>query len=319
MRLDSMQILERGSVEDVALAARLIGLSWSENRESSLDYTSDFLHSLYSFPNDEPPLAPAFYDRNGLVAFVMGFPRTVQLYGRVVRLLLMTFFTVAPNWKGQGLGRAIWAECLRQAKSAGYEGALHYCVDGTSSNTITAAGACLAGFEARRIFTIRHMMRLLRHEAEHGMGFGSPDPDLFLGAAASLRSNVPLKRVWNAQEVKWLCERPRSLVLTNSAGGALSGYAIDVSDAAHTPCLYVEDVLWDGISSEGRVELLRQFLADASASASMAVVPMLEYADLSPFEAVGFRRSPRVLHAYLTLWSGPVQAPEFPGMYADVL
>jgi hypothetical protein len=64
------------------------------------------------------------------------------------------------------------------------------------------------------------------------------------------------------------------------------------------PCFFVEEVLW---------------------SASLAVVPMLEYADISPFREARIHRSSRLLHAYLTLWFGPVHPPEFPGMRADVL
>lgn len=82
-----------------------------------LDYGELFLRSCLDYP-EGPIIAPAIYDNDTLVAMVCGMPRNVLLMGEKRRLLLMTFLTVAPQWKGRGLGMEVWATCLRQARES---------------------------------------------------------------------------------------------------------------------------------------------------------------------------------------------------------
>jgi GNAT superfamily N-acetyltransferase len=309
--------LSDGPVRDWATAVDLMRQSWKENRETPLDYTLEFVNSLLRYPGDGPVLAPAYYEGDNLIAFVAGFPRSVRLHGQVRRLLLMSFFTVAPAYRGRGYGRAVCANCLRQAKSAGYDGVLHYCAEGNSSNAVTLAAAKSAGFEARRVFTVKYLLRLLRPS-------GGPaseqevDPHLFLNAVESL-APAPLSRVWSAAEAEWQMSSPGRLFSSDANGGVLTGCIINVRDAAHTPCLFVEDVLWGNLTPDARSALLDRLLARASRTATLAALPILEYADVSPFREAGFRRSPRLLHAYLTLWHAQPDLQEFRSMYIDVL
>jgi GNAT superfamily N-acetyltransferase len=319
IHLGSVMAISQGAVRDWTAAVDLIGHSWKQNRETPLDYTPEFVYSLLRYPGDGPVIAPASYDNGKLMAFVAGFPRRVRLQGQMLRLLLMSFFTVAPAYRGHGYGSAIWADCLRQAKSAGYDGALHYCVDGNSSNAITVAAAKSAGFEARHVFTVRYVMRLLRPGTGQGPESDTINTSLFLNAAESLGAAVPLTRLWSAAEAEWQMRSPGRLCSADAKGGVLTGYVLNVLDTAHTPCFFVDDILWGQLTPEDRKALVDRLLGRASKVASLAVLPMLEYADLSPFLAAGFRRSPRLLHAYLTLWHAPPDLPELRGMYVDVL
>lgn len=314
--------LDKSVLRDFERAAELIGSSWRENRETSMDYTPEYLRSMMSYPGARPTLAPAFYDGDRLVAFVLGFPRTFVIRGETRTLLLMSFFTVAPGYKGKGIGRRIWAECLLDARKAGYHGALHYCVDTNPSNRITAAGANAAGFEARHIFTVRYLMGFLRRDS--GQGENRDEPPLqstqpFLHATEHLASAIPLKRKWNLHEAEWLRDRPGSILTTDPAGAALSGYLLKTADSTKTSCFFIEDILWDGIAAADRPALLSRCLARAAESATIVTVPILNYADMAAFAAAGFRRSPRVLNTYLTLWDGSAEASEMPSLYTDVL
>lgn len=309
--------LERGTVQSANSAAELIQLSWAENRENPLQYSPELIRSLSGIQGEQPVLMPAFYDNGKLVAFVAGFPRTFLLYGQKRSLLLMTFFTVHPERKGKGLGKAIWAECVRQAKECGYDGTLHYCAEGNPSNGITAAGAREAGFEAKHIFTVRYWMRLLRPGLA-GISAQPVNTDVFLRAAEALSPDIALQRVWSKAEAAWLCNRPDGTVVTDNTG-ALSGYKICVADKDLTPCFFVEDILWGHSTNEERAELLQRFLAEAAQNASLAIVPVLGYSDLSPFQAAGFRRSPRLLHTYLTMWSPLPDEGDLSCIYTDVL
>jgi GNAT superfamily N-acetyltransferase len=311
--------LVQGLIKDSALAAELIRLSWKENHTRSFDFTPEFIQSLLEYPGDGPVLAPAYYDDGKLVAFVMGFPRSMRINGEVRRLLLMTFFTVAPGYKGRGLGQTVWAECLKEARKAGYDGALHYCLDGEPSNSITVRSASSAGFEARRVFTVKFMMRALHAGAEQPHEGTPASVDVFLSAVASMHGEVPVQRTWSVAEARWALHRPRAVCSTNLNGGMLTGYIIHGSDMARTPYFWVEDILWGRLSPKQRTGLLNEVLQRAAVTASLAVVPILKYSDLSPFTAVGFRLFPRLLHTYLTLWTGRWDGAELPCLYADVL
>jgi GNAT superfamily N-acetyltransferase len=311
-----------GPVRDWVKACDVIRESWKHNRQTTFDYTPDYVSSLFEYPGGGPALAPAYYEGGELIAFVVGFPRSVLLEGQVRKLLLMSFFTVAPGYQGQGYGRRIWAECLAQAKNAGYHGILHYCVDGNPSNAITMAGARAAGFEAQHVFTVRHMMRLLRPAADPQPEVEAVDPTLFQAAAESL-VGLPLARLWSATEAQYQMQRPPGRVCcADTAGGVLTGYVLHAADETHRPSLFIEDILWGRLEPESRGGLLSRFMSHASKIASLVIVPLLEYADMSPFIAAGFRRSPRLLHAYLTLLEespSPGALGEFSGMYVDVL
>jgi hypothetical protein len=50
----------------------------------------------------------------------------------------------------------------------------------------------------------------------------------------------------------------------------------------------------------------------------MAIVPCLGYADMEPFSASRFRRSSRVLQAYLTVFKGEPMPEAVSRMYLDV-
>ena len=82
----------------------------------------------------------------------------------------------------------------------------------------------------------------------------------------------------------------------------------------------MEDILWNRVAHEERVSLLQELIdRSIAAGARLAVVPMLGYAEMSPFEELGFQPSGRVVHAYLTLW-GETRAPEsVSSFYLDVI
>ena len=73
----------------------------------------------------------------------------------------MTFFTVAPEFKGKGFGLQVWSKCVREARQGGYDGVLHYCVEGNRSNAVTVAGCRMAGYEPVQAFRVSYLMHLI--------------------------------------------------------------------------------------------------------------------------------------------------------------
>jgi hypothetical protein len=83
--------------------------------------------------------------------------------------------------------------------------------------------------------------------------------------------------------------------------------------------LIIEDVLWGTLEQQERLVLVRKLLDQAAAAgAQMAIVPSLGYADMEPFSAARFRRTPRVLQAYLTVFKGDPPPEAVSSMYLDV-
>jgi GNAT superfamily N-acetyltransferase len=321
LRTKTNRELAWDTLSDADAAAALMRASWSENRERPLDYDAELLGRFLAYPGSGPIIAPALYDEDRLAAFVMGMPRQASCGGETRRLLLMTFFTVAPEWKGHGLGVAVWAECLRRAREAGYDGAIHYCVEGNVSNHVTRAGARAAGLEARPIGAVRYLMRLLE-PAPGSAEMARADVDDFVQAAASAAREAPLARLWTGAEAAWQCrDRVDPVCVTRRRGasaGALAGDRIRSLDEARTRSAFIDDVLWHELAPEDRACLLQEFVREASADAEIVVVPMLDYADLAPFRAAGFRRSRRTLNGYLTMWNGDADV-DVSSIYMDVL
>jgi hypothetical protein len=83
--------------------------------------------------------------------------------------------------------------------------------------------------------------------------------------------------------------------------------------------LLVEDVLWEELEPDERLQLLYRFLGEAvSQGAQMASVPNLGYADLQPFKRTRFFPTRRVLHCYLTLFDSNLPLATLPSLYLDV-
>jgi len=163
-------------------------------------------------------------------------------------------------------------------------------------------------------------MRLLRrptgNEQDHPQ---SCDLANFLGAAEITASRAPLARRWNIAEARWQCHlRLGALCLQGEDKATISGYNMKVADDQRTICTFVEDILWDSTPHEARLALLNRFVDKCSHAAQVIVVPLLGYASAEPFLSAHFRRSPRKLNAYLTLW-GPSIATPLQAMYVDVL
>lgn len=308
-------------------AAQVIEASWLENKDQTLDYNPDFLRSCYEYPGTDPELSPAIYEQGQLAAFVCGFPRTVRIHGRLRRLLMMTYFTVAPAAKGRGLGKRVWAECLRRARAKNYDGAIHYCVDGNKSNLVTVGAAELLGLSCVRIFTIQYLMRPVPEGASLGadsnasVALSIPEfEDAFARHAPAETSTLELGREWTRPEIEWQCRgRYGAVRETCDRGEAmLTAYVLKTAKPSRSPMLFIEDIFWSKIGLDQRIHMLNRLLARMAGAAEIALAPLWGYADMQAFRRAGFRLSTRKLHAYLTFWNGAdAKIPEAP-LYIDV-
>ena len=297
--------------------------SWSENKEQSLRYTSRFLRSAFECPGAGFDLAPAIYRDGRLAAFVTGFPREVRIAGQGRRLLSISFLTVAPEHKRSGYGPLVWGELLERARAMGYDGALDFTVEGDPWGGQILGVARVLRQPTAHVFTVPYMAKVLKaNEAAAKNGSVAIDmPALLQEAAAQIPAEVSIVRCWSDAEAKWQCRRAGAINTAMSIDGRtglLNGYAIGASGAVPMLTVILDNVLWGTLAPEERADLAKAFLANAAGvGAKMVVAPVLGYADMQPLAAAGFRKTRRVLQAYLTAWTGMPPTP-ITSMYMDV-
>jgi len=305
--------------------ARLMKQSWSENHAQSLLYTQPFLASCFEYPEATFALAPTIYHGSTPVGFVAGFPRCVRYKDSGRRILIITFLTVAPEFKKAGYGIVLWSELVKRAQALGFDGMMNYCVEGEAMNGMILGCCHRMRLPVEHIFSVSYLSCILWPRAVSATEAETAfDPmDTLLEEAATIAELTPLARQWTPQEARWQCTRPNAVFACyecESRRGLLTGSIMELTDANHTRTLLVEDILWGSLQAEERVALVKRLVTKATAlGARMASVPVQGYADMEPFHAVRFRPSPRLLHAYFTLWNDPAASLErVPSFYLDV-
>jgi GNAT superfamily N-acetyltransferase len=305
--------------------ASVVQQSWAENSQQGLCYSAEFLESFLTAPGASMSLAPALYENDVLIGFVSGFARRVQFKGHPLNLITSSFLSVLPKYKKSGYGVVLWSELVKRARAQGFDGMLNFCVDGEPMNRIVEGCCRRLQLSVKRLFSVRYMASVLKPGAfgEDLAPSSSNAPNDFLELAAPLLLSQPLSRRWAIEEAEWQCARREGGVLAHTSEGTrrgiLTGYILPILDRHSTKCLLVEDVLWNELAPEERLQLLRRFLAQAvSQGAQMATVPNLGYADLLPFKKLRFLPVRRVLHCYLTLFRSDLILENLPSMYLDV-
>lgn len=301
--------------------ARMMQQSWGTNKEQPLRYTDDFLRSAFTYPGCSIDLAPAVYSGDDLVAFVAGFPRTVRLRGRSVRLLLNSFLTASVKVRGIGYGLMVWRTLIDRARAAGYEGTINFCVEGDEMNAMMPALARLFHLNTRRIYTVAYLNRFIRPAAvKEQTPVSSGEIENFCKLAAAIPDSVPLARTWTYPEAEWQCRRAGVIavsLLERDRRGMLTGYVAETG-AQPVRVAIMDDLLWGNLNDAERATLLGQFLEAATAYGCQSVsCPILGYSSIATLTAAGFRRSRRTLHTYLTLWNGEDPVP-LSSIYVDV-
>lgn len=313
---------------DFDAVSDLIQSSWSENAQKPLHYSPEFLASCFEYPGASYALAPTMYLGDVPVAFAAGFPRMVRYRGRDLRVMIASFLSVSVGQKNKGYGVLLWNELVKRARAAGFDGMVNYCVDGEAMNGIILGCCRMLKLATARFFSARYQMKVLVPKGAAN-GQSAPQEDIerdtvaaFLEGAQPVLESTPLARVWSTAEVAWQLKRRGSIVAQQVAGsrhGMITGYLMEIANPQRTRCLLIEDLLWGTLEPQEREALLQQFLdRGTAAGAQMAIVPVLNYADMEPLRAARFRSSPRIVHGYLTIFSGEPAPEEVPAEYLDI-
>lgn len=299
--------------------------AWKENPSVPFLYEPDFLEDCFRYPGASFALAPAIYQGPRLLGFVAGFPRHVRLGGATRRLLIAAFLTAAPEVKSSGYGILVWSELMQRARAAGFDGVVNYTVDGDPMSRMIEASCRRLRLPVRHVRTISYLSRLLWRKR--------PNSDAaeevcvttgeFMNRAATPSPECALARVWTAEEAAWQLDRRGSVV---AAGPGLvrqrpiaAGYVMPLADTRRTPCLVIEDLLWDCADPNDRCALAQALLEKAAADgARLAIAPVRDDADVKTLLDAGFKPSRKRIHAYLSLWDGEFPESDLASYYLDV-
>ncbi|HLX83577.1 MAG TPA: hypothetical protein VKR59_06755 [Terriglobales bacterium] len=311
---------------DFAELAAVIRRSWANNSNQPLFYSEAFLRSAFEYPGGSFSLSPAVYGETGLLGFLAGFPRNIRWNGEPTRIILNTLLTAATTVKGPGVAVKLWTDMVERSRNQGYSGTITYCVEGDGMDRMMPLFTRLLKLNTVRIFSTQFLVRLLFPESSPVQTFdrcADIDINVFMELASDLPGKLPLVRLWTRPEAEWQCrDRAGAIAVSyDSRGrhGILTGYLMQATSVPVTTVVLLEDLLWGDLEPAECAELLKKFLQIAAdRGARFASCPVLGYAASDPLTDAGFRRSRRVIHAYLTFWNG-FQPEQVPGLYLDVL
>jgi hypothetical protein len=300
--------------------AEMMQASWGESPTPPYLHSAEFMADCFRYPGASFSLAPSIYHGSELVAFVAGYPRSVVIDGAVRRLLISTFLTVAPAHKACGYGIVVWAELMRRAAAAGFDGAVNYCAEGQAMNRMIEGSCRLMDLPVLRAASLPYMTRpIWEPPGERG---NRPSVEDLVRAAEAMRERADLCRLWTDAEAAWQLSRVGAVAVrggTDERPAVLTGHVISVDDAERTKCLVIQDILWESIGAPERQALARDLIRQAaSLGARAAILPLVAYADVQPLAALGFFPAPHTVHAYLTVWADPVPDSSPQRYYLDV-
>jgi GNAT superfamily N-acetyltransferase len=269
--------------------------------------------------------AAAVYDGDALQGFVCAFPRRARLAARDLNLQCLTFLTCAPGVRGQGIGTQLWREALKRAHARGYDGCVYYFQDGSPTQAIAARAASGMGYQVHRLLNFGYLGKALGGPPTTTVPSAAncANVDVFLELSGTLAAGTCLSRVWTPPEADWQCSRRLGTLAvertTHDGAGILTGYVMPLDDPGQTRICVLEDILYQKFSQGDRQLLLSDLLGmAASTGATMAIVPLLGYADMGTFRDLGFRRLLRKMHAELTVFDAAIEPDRSSALYMDV-
>jgi hypothetical protein len=295
--------------------------AWAANRQEPLLYTEAFLESVLQQPGASFDRCPAMYDEGNLAAFGASFPRQIKIAGRTWNISTNSFLTVALDYQSWGgLGVLMWQALADRAKEAGADGMISFCVEGDKMDQGMLKIARYSHLPTQKTFTVRYLARPV---PKNRGPFAKADPNILLRSAKRLSENLDFARVWTEAEANWQCiDRDGafgSSIQNDGTEGTISGSSMLTGGAKPIRCGLVDDVLWNDLEQQDRKKLVEQLFDSASgAGIELLLVPVMNYADITPFLDAGFRKTRRALNMYLTAWNPEVPLQELPAPYIDV-
>jgi hypothetical protein len=293
--------------------------SWGGNKQEPLLYTEEFMRSVLAGPGASSDLCTAIYEEGALVAFGAGFVRNVRYAGQALKLLLYSFVTVSPAFRGQKMGALISGDLEARAKRSGLDGLIAFCVAGESMDRKRMRSAQCSPLTTAKALTVSYLARPV---PRNGTG-KAQRADASILLRQSERLELTFRRIWTEAEAAWQCNGRLGAFGCSLGEGdkqaTITAYTMLTGGTKSICCGLVEDVLWEGTDDAQRSQMIDLLLDSARAlEVELLLIPVMHYFDPAPFVAAGFRKTRRTLNLYLTTWSDRWSPSELEAAYIDV-
>jgi GNAT superfamily N-acetyltransferase len=218
-----MRVEEVALLDVVESAAAILQASW---QPPCLDYSTDYIRWQFSYPGDPGAAGVAAVASGEPIGFAAVVPRTVAFEGKRHPMLLLSFVSVRPGYRGQGVGKALYAALTAIAKKTGVP-ILSFAEVGTAGQRLLVESIRLAGYCHRNLGPCLCHAGIANDRENHHPEWTPCDPDQFSDLLLSLSDHALLSSSPDQKqcEHELLDPRGRELLIARGESGRAVGAA----------------------------------------------------------------------------------------------
>jgi GNAT superfamily N-acetyltransferase len=218
-----MRVEEVALLDVVESAAAVLQASW---QPPCLDYSTDYLRWQFSYPGDPGARGVAAFASGEPIGFAAVVPRTVAFEGKRHQILLLSFVAVRPDFRGQGVGKALYAALTAITNQTGRL-ILSFAEAGTAGRRLLVESLQSAGYCHRDLGPCLSHAGIANDRESHHPKWTPCDPDEFSDLLLSLSDHALLSSSPDQKqcEHELLDPRGRELLIARGESGRAIGAA----------------------------------------------------------------------------------------------
>ncbi|HKI18857.1 MAG TPA: GNAT family N-acetyltransferase, partial [Isosphaeraceae bacterium] len=159
MRIERVPLLEFAES-----AAAILRASW---QPPCLEYSADYIRWQFGYPGHPEGKGVAAFDSCEPIGFAAVVPRSLAFGGERHPALLLSFVSVRPNFRGQGVGHALYQALTEIARQTGVP-VLSFAETGTAGSRLLTGSLLAAGYYDKNLGPRRAHAGIAKdHEHNH--------------------------------------------------------------------------------------------------------------------------------------------------------
>jgi GNAT superfamily N-acetyltransferase len=218
-----MRVEEVEPLDVVESVAAILQASW---QPPCLDYSTGYLRWQFSYPGDPGARGVAAFASGEPIGFAAVVPRTVAFEGKRHQILLLSFVAVRLGYRGQGVGKELYAALMTIAKQTGVP-ILSFAEVGTAGRRLLIESIRSAGYCHRDLGPCLSHAGIANERETHHPEWTPCNPDEFSDLLLSLSNHASLSSSPDQKqcEHELLDPRGRELLIARGESGRAIGAA----------------------------------------------------------------------------------------------
>ncbi|WP_437776772.1 GNAT family N-acetyltransferase [Sorangium sp. So ce1097] len=273
----------------------------------ALHYTADYLRWQLGFPGPAPRAVLA-RDGGEPAGFIGVAPRRFRFRGVASDGYVLSFVSVRPRFRGQGLARRLYAELLGGLRASGLPIAVFVEAQSAAARRVLLAAVDEVGFQRKALAACRNHGFIPRASAEPPRAVAAPAT--VEDALAAIAACGDERVLWSAPDAAQLEHslrdpRPRRLLRVEEAGRAVGAAAVflsEIATAQGVDRVATVDALYLPEPTAARVAAVLRAASEAfSGQATLPVVsaPNLAIVPADQLRPAGARPTAATFDAYI--------------------